>query len=481
MKRRLTTAAAALALAGCMVGPDYRSPLPQAPAPGAVPQRASRRPSPSEQPPGPLVEPVRRSGARPAGRAGACGEHRPARGRRQPRAAPAPCCARPAPACSRRPSLDASATYSRQSGDQLGFQGTATQGESYDRRASMPATRSTCSAESAARSRPAGPMSAPRRPRSTSAGSPSPPRPRAPMPTPAAPAASSPSRARRCAIQEQTFDLTRRLFEGGRGTALETGQAGALLEQVARDGADAGGAAPDGAVPAVGPDRTPARRIPARGRRLRDRRRRWRGRFRSATARRCSPAAPTSARPSASSPPRRRGSASPPPPSIPTVTLGGSVGSSATSLSGLGSSNAFRFSLGPLISLELTNLVVGRARDRQAEASAEGALANFEGTWLQALEETESALTRYARELDRREALRRGTRAGRGSGAHRPAALPKRPRFLPDRARRGALAGRTSRQSWRGRRRSFPTIWCRCSSRSAAAGKTRRRSADPVH
>ena len=33
-------------------------------------------------------------------------------------------------------------------------------------------------------------------------------------------------------VQEQTFDLTRRLFEGGRGTALDTGQAGAQLEQV---------------------------------------------------------------------------------------------------------------------------------------------------------------------------------------------------------------------------------------------------------
>ncbi|MGQ2930468.1 MAG: TolC family protein [Sphingopyxis sp.] len=32
-------------------------------------------------------------------------------------------------------------------------------------------------------------------------------------------------------IQQQTFDLTRRLFEGGRATRLETGQAGALLEQ----------------------------------------------------------------------------------------------------------------------------------------------------------------------------------------------------------------------------------------------------------
>ena len=33
------------------------------------------------------------------------------------------------------------------------------------------------------------------------------------------------------AVQQQTFDLTRRLVEGGRGTALDTGQAGSLLEQ----------------------------------------------------------------------------------------------------------------------------------------------------------------------------------------------------------------------------------------------------------
>ena len=92
----------------------------------------------------------------------------------------------------------------------------------------------------------------------------------------------------------------------------------------------------------------------------------------------------------------------------PSVTLGGSAGSSATSIGGLGSSDSFRFNVGPLISFSLTNLVVGRARVAQAEANAEGALANFEGTWLQALQEAESALTRYARELDRREALRRG-------------------------------------------------------------------------
>ena len=122
----------------------------------------------------------------------------------------------------------------------------------------------------------------------------------------------------------------------------------------------------------------------------------------------------------------------------PIVSLGGSVGSSATSLSGLGSSDAFRFSLGPLITWSFTNLGVGRARIAQAEASAEGALANFEGTWLRALEETESALTRYARELDRREALRRAR--AQSAEAARIARLRYQAgrESVPDRARRGA-------------------------------------------
>ena len=91
----------------------------------------------------------------------------------------------------------------------------------------------------------------------------------------------------------------------------------------------------------------------------------------------------------------------------PKVTLGGSVGLTSTSLSGIGSSDAFRFSLGPLISWSFPNIAVARSRVAQAEASAQGALANFDGTWLRALQETETALTRYTRELDRRETLGR--------------------------------------------------------------------------
>lgn len=52
-------------------------------------------------------------------------------------------------------------------------------------------------------------------------------------------------------------------------------------------------------------------------------------------------------------------------------------------------------------------MAVARSRVRQAEAGAEAALATFDGTWLTALQETESALARYAGELDRLAALRR--------------------------------------------------------------------------
>jgi outer membrane protein TolC len=50
---------------------------------------------------------------------------------------------------------------------------------------------------------------------------------------------------------------------------------------------------------------------------------------------------------------------------------------------------------------------VARSRIAQAEAGAQAALARFDGAWLGALQETETALTRYANELDRVATLRR--------------------------------------------------------------------------
>jgi outer membrane protein, multidrug efflux system len=48
---------------------------------------------------------------------------------------------------------------------------------------------------------------------------------------------------------------------------------------------------------------------------------------------------------------------------------------------------------------------VVRARLVQAEADTEAALARFDGVWLDALREAESALVEYAKELQRLEAL----------------------------------------------------------------------------
>ena len=207
-------------------------------------------------------------------------------------------------------------------------------------------------------------------------------------------------------LQEETFDLTRRQFEGGRGTALETGQAGAQLEQVRatlptleaqRTAALFRLAVLTGRPPAEFPAEVAqcerplalAGPIPVGdGATLLARRpdiRQAERELAAATARVGVATADL----------------------YPKVTLGGSIGATSTSLSGVASSDAFRFSIGPLISWSFPNLAVARSRVAQAQASATGALANFDGTWLRALQETETALTRYARELDRREALRR--------------------------------------------------------------------------
>lgn len=90
----------------------------------------------------------------------------------------------------------------------------------------------------------------------------------------------------------------------------------------------------------------------------------------------------------------------------PSVSLGASIGSTATDVGDLFSNRGFRFGLGPLISWNFPNRTVTRARIAQSEAAAQAALADFDGTWLRALEETEGALTRYANELERAAALR---------------------------------------------------------------------------
>src|SRR5690606_3077775 len=89
----------------------------------------------------------------------------------------------------------------------------------------------------------------------------------------------------------------------------------------------------------------------------------------------------------------------------PRITLGGGLGATALGTDALGDDENFRFSVGPLISWSFPNVFAARARVEQAGAGAEAALATFDQTVLVALQETETALTNYANELDRRAAL----------------------------------------------------------------------------
>jgi outer membrane protein TolC len=97
----------------------------------------------------------------------------------------------------------------------------------------------------------------------------------------------------------------------------------------------------------------------------------------------------------------------------PSISLGGSIGTTAGSLGDLTSGAAVRYGIGPLISWSFPNIAVARARIAQAEASQQAALAEFDGIWLGALRETESGLTQYARGLDRVSALNRGAEQAR--------------------------------------------------------------------
>lgn len=89
----------------------------------------------------------------------------------------------------------------------------------------------------------------------------------------------------------------------------------------------------------------------------------------------------------------------------PRISLGGSVASAATSIASLFSGGAVGFLLGPLINWSFPNQSAARARIAGAEAEAQGDLARFDKSILTALEETETALSRYANEFERRSAL----------------------------------------------------------------------------
>ena len=89
----------------------------------------------------------------------------------------------------------------------------------------------------------------------------------------------------------------------------------------------------------------------------------------------------------------------------PRITLGGSIGSSGAGLGNLFGANPLTWLVGPLINWTV-NRSAARARVAESRADTQAALATFHGTVLQALEETETALSSYQQELNRRDALR---------------------------------------------------------------------------
>ena len=88
----------------------------------------------------------------------------------------------------------------------------------------------------------------------------------------------------------------------------------------------------------------------------------------------------------------------------PRISLGGSAGSTGTSFGSLFGGGPLRWLLGPLISWDLNRSAV-HARIAAANADTAASLATFDGTVLRALQETDTALSSYARILERRQAL----------------------------------------------------------------------------
>jgi multidrug efflux system outer membrane protein len=89
----------------------------------------------------------------------------------------------------------------------------------------------------------------------------------------------------------------------------------------------------------------------------------------------------------------------------PQITLGGSVSSNSNGFSNIFGAGPLGWLLGPLISWAFPNQEGARARIAGAKADAAAALASFDGTVLTAIQETDTALSNYARIIDRRRAL----------------------------------------------------------------------------
>jgi NodT family efflux transporter outer membrane factor (OMF) lipoprotein len=86
---------------------------------------------------------------------------------------------------------------------------------------------------------------------------------------------------------------------------------------------------------------------------------------------------------------------------FPQITFGGSAGWTTPTLGDYFGGGPFRWVWGPAVSWSFPNFSAVRARVAGARADTKAALAEFDGTVLTALEETETALSAYAREVNR--------------------------------------------------------------------------------
>ncbi|MBA3942316.1 MAG: transporter [Sphingopyxis sp.] len=90
----------------------------------------------------------------------------------------------------------------------------------------------------------------------------------------------------------------------------------------------------------------------------------------------------------------------------PRITLGASAGSTGSGFGDIFGGGPLRWLLGPLLGWAFPNQEPARARIAAAEADTQASLAQFDGTVLRAIEETETALSSYARSLEQRQSLR---------------------------------------------------------------------------
>jgi len=220
-------------------------------------------------------------------------------------------------------------------------------------------------------------------------------------------------------LQARTFDLTDRLFRGGRGTERDVAQSRVLLEQARaqvptfeaeRRAALYALAVLTGEPPAAldaAADRCAAPPFAKRPMPIGD--------GRALLARRPDVRA---AERTLGADVARIGVATAQ--LYPNVTLLGAASLGAPKLGDIGSSRSFGYSVGPLISWSFPFNGAARARVRQSEATAQRSLAAFDGVVLRALQETEQALARLdgatRREAALTEAAAASERAAQLSG-----------------------------------------------------------------